>query len=108
MLNEIDEYNSQIDEDQVRRDYYDSVIQEKMKGARKKSPFTVSYMQQLKLCFIRSFYRIKGDNAYTITLVGAAVCQAFIAGSLYYNTPNDVSGAFSRGELSSLRCCSCH
>ncbi|KAK6881967.1 ABC multidrug transporter SNQ2 [Candida tropicalis] len=99
LLNEIDEYNSQIDEDQVRRDYYDSVIQEKMKGARKKSPFTVSYMQQLKLCFIRSFYRIKGDNAYTITLVGAAVCQAFIAGSLYYNTPNDVSGAFSRGGV---------
>ena len=99
LLNEIDEYNSQIDEDQVRRDYYDSVKQEKMKGARKSSRFTISYLEQLKLCFIRSFQRIMGDKAYTITLVGAAVSQAFVAGSLYYNTPENVAGAFSRGGV---------
>lgn len=29
----------------------------------------------------------------------ASVAQAFVAGSLYYNTPDDVSGAFSRGGV---------
>ncbi|RCK66698.1 Protein SNQ2 [Candida viswanathii] len=97
LVQEIDVYNNQIDEDEVRREYYASVAQEKMKGSRKSSPFTISYLEQLKLCLIRSYQRIKGDKAYTITLVSAAVGQAFVAGSLYYNTPDSVSGAFSRG-----------
>ena len=70
-----------------------------MKGSRTKSPFTISYLEQLKLCFIRSYQRILGDSAYTITLMFASVAQAFVAGSLYYNTPDDVSGAFSRGGV---------
>ena len=79
----------------------------KMKGSRTKSPFTISYLEQLKLCFIRSYQRILGDSAYTITLMFASVAQAFVAGSLYYNTPDDVSGAFSRGSFSLLFCL-CH
>ncbi|KAK6888392.1 ABC multidrug transporter SNQ2 [Candida tropicalis] len=99
LIQEIDIYNNQLNHDEIRNQYYESVKQEKMKGARNSSPFTVSYLQQLKLCLIRSYQRIKGDKAYTITLVTAAIAQAFVAGSLYYNTPEDVSGAFSRGGV---------
>ncbi|WLF81865.1 ATP-binding cassette transporter snq2 [Lodderomyces elongisporus] len=99
LLDEIDEFNNSIDVDEVRKEYYHSVQQEKMKGARQSSPFTISYLQQLKLCAKRSVQRIWGDKAYTVTLMGAGVSQAFVAGSLYYNTPDDVSGAFSRGGV---------
>ncbi|EDK47411.1 protein SNQ2 [Lodderomyces elongisporus NRRL YB-4239] len=99
LLDEIDEFNNSIDVDEVRAEYYKSVHQEKMKGARKTSPFTISYFEQLRLCGKRSIQKIWGDKAYTVTLMGAGVCQAFVAGSLYYNTPDDVSGAFSRGGV---------
>ncbi|CAI5760584.1 unnamed protein product [Candida verbasci] len=99
LIQEINEYNSQINQDETRKIYYESISQEKMKGARKNSPFTISYFQQLKLCALRSYQRIIGDSAYTITLMAAGISQAFVAGSLYYNTPNDVTGAFSRGGV---------
>lgn len=99
LMQEIKDYNDEIDEDETRSKYYQSIQQEKMKGSRTKSPFTISYLEQLKLCFIRSYQRILGDSAYTITLMFASVAQAFVAGSLYYNTPDDVSGAFSRGGV---------
>ena len=70
----------------------------KMKGSRTKSPFTISYLEQLKLCFIRSYQEF-WVIVLTITLMFASVAQAFVAGSLYYNTPDDVSGAFSRGGV---------
>ncbi|CAK9439979.1 uncharacterized protein LODBEIA_P40790 [Lodderomyces beijingensis] len=96
---EISDFNASTDVDEVRKAYYHSVQQEKMKGARKSSRFKISFLQQLKLCSRRSVQRILGDFAYTATLVGAGVCQAFIAGSLYYNTPEDITGAFSRGGV---------
>ncbi|KAI3403095.2 SNQ2 [Candida oxycetoniae] len=99
LLDEINDFNESINVDEVRKEYYESVQQEKMKGVRKTSPFTISYLYQLKLCAKRSAQRIWGDKAYTVTLLGAGVSQAFVAGSLYYNTPNDVSGAFSRGGV---------
>ncbi|KAI5963215.1 SNQ2 [Candida pseudojiufengensis] len=99
MIDEIDDYNQSINEDEKRSQYYESIEQEKMKYTRKNSPFTISYMQQLKLCTIRSAERIWNDKAYTVTLILAAVSQSLIAGSLYYNTPETVSGAFSRGGV---------
>ncbi|RLV96492.1 Protein SNQ2 [Spathaspora sp. JA1] len=99
LLQGIAEYNAEVNEDETRQYYYESLKQEKMKGSRLKSIYTVSFLQQLKLCTIRTFDRAWGDKAYTITLIVAAVSQAFIIGSLYYNTPDDVSGAFSRGGV---------
>ncbi|KAL6453447.1 SNQ2 ABC multidrug transporter SNQ2 [Candida maltosa Xu316] len=99
VLKEIDDYNNELDEDKVRKEYYESIQQEKMNGARKRSPFTITYTEQLRLCFIRAYYRILGDKAYTTTLMGAGVIQAFVAGSLYYNTPDNITGAFSRGGV---------
>lgn len=99
LLQEIQDYNNSIDADETRQMYYKSITQEKMKGARKKSPYTISYLHQLKLCSIRSAQQIWGDKAYTVTLIGAGVSQAFVSGSLYYNTPETVLGAFSRGGV---------
>ena len=107
-MQEIKDYNDEIDEDETRSKYYQSIQQEKMKGSRTKSPFTISYLEQLKLCFIRSYQRILGDSAYTITLMFASVAQAFVAGSLYYNTLMMFLGHFLEVGSFSLLFCSCH
>lgn len=96
---EIQEYNDSINEDETRKGYYHSLKQEKMKYLRTNSKFTINYLQQLKLCTTRGFQRLWGDKAYTITQLVAAISQGLIAGSLYYNTPDSVSGAFSRGGV---------
>ncbi|ODV65879.1 hypothetical protein HYPBUDRAFT_112819 [Hyphopichia burtonii NRRL Y-1933] len=96
---EIADYKSSVAKDHTKDLYHQSIKQEKMKGQRKNSKFTINYMEQLKLCTIRGFQNIKGDKAYTVTKVLAALCQGLIAGSLYYNTPETVTGAFSRGGV---------
>ncbi|GME76728.1 unnamed protein product [Ambrosiozyma monospora] len=70
---------------------------EKQKLSRKSSKYTVNYFEQLKLCTKRGVQNIINNRDYTITLVGAAIVQSLVVGSMYYNTPNSTIGAFSRG-----------
>lgn len=96
---EIQDYNANVDQENTRETYYTSIKQEKMKYLRMSSRYTINYFQQLKLCTIRRFQAIKGDKTYTVTQLIAALSQGLMAGSLYYNTPNSVSGSFSRGGV---------
>jgi ABC-type multidrug transport system, ATPase component len=96
---DIDEYSLSVNENSTRVKYYESLKQEKMKYTRINSKFTVNYMEQLKLCTIRRAQAIWGDKNYTMTQIIAGLAQGLIAGSLYYNTPDTVSGAFSRGGV---------
>lgn len=73
--------------------------QEKSKHARKKSYYTVSFWEQIRLCTKRGFQRIYGDKAYTVITICSAIIQSLVSGSLYYNTPSSTSGAFSRGGV---------
>ncbi|CAH2353785.1 protein Snq2p [[Candida] railenensis] len=99
LQDEIDVYSANVDEDETRESYYTSIRQEKMKYSRMTSRFTMNYFAQLKLCTIRRFQAIKGDKTYTVAQLIAALSQGLIAGSLYYNTPDSVSGSFSRGGV---------
>ncbi|ABN65742.1 ATP dependent transporter multidrug resistance (SNQ2), partial [Scheffersomyces stipitis CBS 6054] len=99
MIDEIEDYNNEVNSDETQTKYYESINQEKMKYARPQSKFTISFVEQLRLTTLRGFQRIWGDKAYTVTLIGAGVSQGLVAGSLYYNTPETVSGAFSRGGV---------
>lgn len=69
---------------------------EKQKWTLKRSPYTVNFMQQLKLCCKRRVQNLVNNKSYTLTLVAAAIIQSLIIGSLYYNTTKSTIGAFSR------------
>lgn len=99
LQSEIEQYNTHSDSDDTRSVYYKSLKQEKMSYQRMNSKYTVNYLQQLKLCTERRFQALWGDKAYTITQMVAALSQGLITGSLYYNTPETVSGSFSRGGV---------
>lgn len=98
LMGKIDEYKMSSDRDATERSYLIAKKQAAMKF-QSKSHYTIDLYQQVKLCTIRGFQRIWGDKAYTLTHIGAAISQGLIAGSLYYNTPGDVRGAFSRGGV---------
>ncbi|KAH3677574.1 hypothetical protein WICPIJ_008954, partial [Wickerhamomyces pijperi] len=96
LMDEIESYKESKNADNTRDIYDKSLMQANM---RSYSRYTVSYLYQLKLLTIRGFQRIIGDLAYTVIECIASLFQALILGSLYWNTPNSVSGAFSRGGL---------
>lgn len=88
-----------VSRDETHAHLSSSVKQEKQRFERSGSIFTINYFEQLKLNVRRSFQNIWGDKAYTIIQIVAAILQSLIVGSLYYNTPDNVTGSFSRGGV---------
>ncbi|KAH7185932.1 ABC-2 type transporter-domain-containing protein [Fusarium flagelliforme] len=69
------------------------------KRQRAKSPYTLSYMQQIQLCLWRGWLRLKGDPGITVgSLIGNFV-MALIIGSVFYNLDETSSSFFQRGAL---------
>ena len=98
-MKEIDEYVRLHDAQQTLQRYHEINKQAIMKHQRANSQYTVTYATQLKLGMKRGFQRVAGDKAYTIINVSGSILQSLIIGSLFYNTPNSTSGAFSRGGI---------
>ncbi|KAF9771008.1 ZEB2-regulated ABC transporter 1 [Fusarium sp. DS 682] len=69
------------------------------KGQRPKSPFTLSYMQQVQLCLWRGWKRLIGSPGVTIFALIANTCTAFIASSLFYNMQPTTDDFFKRGAV---------
>ncbi|KAL2816906.1 ABC-2 type transporter-domain-containing protein [Aspergillus granulosus] len=69
------------------------------KRQRVKSPYTVSIWQQINLCVVRGFQRLRGDFSLTATgLIGNFV-MALIIGSVFYDLPDDTRSFYHRGAL---------
>ncbi|KAK7207674.1 ABC-2 type transporter-domain-containing protein [Myxozyma melibiosi] len=64
---------------------------------RKKSPYTLSFIMQLRVLIKRGFERQKGDKAFMASSLFSALAQSLIVGSLFYNITDTYNGAFSRG-----------
>ncbi|SCU81027.1 LANO_0B01794g1_1 [Lachancea nothofagi CBS 11611] len=99
MKKDIQTYKQETEGEKTQELFDKSLAQEKSKFSRSKSAYTISFMEQVKLCTRRGFQRIYGDKAFTVTNVIASTIQGLVTGSLYYNTPSGVSGAFSRGGI---------
>ena len=71
-----------------------SISGDKAKSLTKASPFTVSFIQQVKACVIRQYQILWGDKATFLIKQGSTLIQALVAGSLFYDAPSDSSGLF--------------
>ncbi|KAK9386943.1 ABC-2 type transporter-domain-containing protein [Lipomyces mesembrius] len=100
MMAEIEEYQRSINTPETLKHLHESANQERSKLAkRKNSPYTLSFLEQLRVLVRRGFQRQKGDKPYLITSLFASVVQSLIIGSLFYNLPGDFQGSFSRGGV---------
>ncbi|CZT03553.1 probable ATP-binding cassette multidrug transport protein [Rhynchosporium agropyri] len=75
-------------------DFRIGVSHAKHKSLPKKSPLTVSFVTQVRAAVIRQYQILKGDKASFIIKQASTVIQALIAGSLFYNAPNNSAGIF--------------
>ncbi|KAL4990726.1 ABC-2 type transporter-domain-containing protein [Aspergillus falconensis] len=75
-------------------DFKQAVAEEKAKQLPKSSPFTVDFMNQVKICVMRQYQILWGDKATFIIKQVSTLIQALIAGSLFYDAPNNSGGLF--------------
>ncbi|KAK0281109.1 Multidrug resistance protein [Friedmanniomyces endolithicus] len=69
------------------------------KGQRMKSPYTLSYAGQVKLCLWRGFRRLAGDPSLTFTQLFGNFAMALVLGSVFYNMPQTTGSFFQRGAV---------
>ncbi|RAL04636.1 pleiotropic drug resistance family ABC transporter [Aspergillus ibericus CBS 121593] len=72
---------------------------EKAKRARIKSPYTLSYPMQIRLCLRRGFQRLKGDMSMTLASVIGNCVMALVVSSVFYNLGPTTDSFFQRGAL---------
>ncbi|KAK2775830.1 hypothetical protein FQN53_002962 [Emmonsiellopsis sp. PD_33] len=70
---------------------------EKSTSQREKSPYTLSYLDQTKLCMWREFQKLKKDPSVPIAMLVVNFFEAIILASVFYNLPRDTSSFFHRG-----------
>ncbi|KAL7622659.1 Multidrug resistance protein [Parahypoxylon ruwenzoriense] len=80
--------------------------QQQAKGQRAKSPYTLSYWQQINLCVWRGFQRLKGDPSLTLGALIGNFAMSLIIGSVFYNLQGYTSSFFQRGALLFFACLS--
>lgn len=78
-------------------EFCQSTQSDKAKGLSKKSPYTVSFYQQVRACVIRQYQILWGDKQTFFIKQGTVLAQALIAGSLFYNAADNSSGLFIKG-----------
>lgn len=69
------------------------------RGQRIKSPYTLSYGQQVLLCLQRGFERLRGDPSLTFVQLFGNSVMGLIIGSVFYNQQETTASFFSRGSL---------
>jgi hypothetical protein len=68
-------------------------------GQRMKSPYTLSYMQQTRLCLWRGWKRLLADPSLTYIQLGGNTIMALVLGSIFFNLRNDTNSFYGRGGL---------
>lgn len=100
VLQEIDNFDEKYPfHGKHAEEYAQSRRQEQSKHSRRKSPYTMSYAQQIQLCLWRGFILLKGDPTVTIVQLVMNFVQFLIISSIFYNLPQNTDSLFRRGVL---------
>ncbi|KAI1420802.1 ABC-2 type transporter-domain-containing protein [Xylaria sp. FL1777] len=99
LLEDVQEYEEHLQrteyEDMKR---FEGAVQASKSGnVSEKSPYTVSFPQQVLNCTKREFWLIFGDTTTLWTKLFIIISNGLIVGSIYYNEPLSTAGAFTRG-----------
>ena len=100
LLQEIEDYNTKYPyEGEQYQKFVESRKASQAKHQRIKSPYTLSYGQQIRLCLWRGFRRLSGDPSLTFTQLFGNVIMALILGSVFYNMQPTTNSFFQRGAV---------
>jgi hypothetical protein len=100
LMKEIEEYEQEfpLGGESVQK-FIDSRRAMQAKNQRVKSPYTMSVSQQISLCMVRGFQRLKGDASLTLSQLIGNTIMALIIGSVFYQLQDTTESFYSRGAL---------
>lgn len=78
-------------------EFQEAVAKAKAKSLPKKSPLTTPFFAQVMTCVARQYQIIWGDKATFLIKQISTIVQALVAGSLFYNAPDNTAGLFVKG-----------
>ncbi|KAJ9253878.1 hypothetical protein DTO195F2_6855 [Paecilomyces variotii] len=100
LLSEIEAYEAEYPlGGEKLKEFAISRAAEKAKGTPAKSPYTLSYLMQIRLCIWRGFRRLKGDTSMTMATVIGNLVMALIVSSVFFNLQDNTGSFFARGAL---------
>lgn len=100
LMKQIEEYEQKYPfEGEAYQSFVASRRAQQSKSQRLKSPYTLSYNEQVKLCLWRGFRRLMGDPSLTFTQLFGNFIMALIIGSVFYNMADDTNSFYQRGAL---------
>lgn len=100
LIKEVDEYNQQyaVGGEHLKK-FQESRRTQQSKHQRVSSPYTLSYIGQVKLCLMRGFWRLKGDPSLTLSQLFANFLMALVISSIFYNLAQTTDSFFSRSAV---------
>lgn len=100
LIQDIEKYDQRypFEGEQYNR-FVESRREQQAKRQRLKSPYTLSYTQQVRLCLWRGFRRLVGDPSLTFTQLFGNFAMALILGSVFFNMKKDTNSFFQRGAV---------
>ncbi|KAF4985237.1 hypothetical protein FGRMN_11255 [Fusarium graminum] len=99
LLDELAVYEKNHPSKERLEEYQQSRSKEQAKSLRTKSPYMISYSQQISLAFWRAWRRLLADPGFTIASLLFNFIMALILGSMFYNLNPDSTSFYYRGGI---------
>lgn len=100
LLQEIEKYNQDhpLSGDNLEK-FTEARTCEKSQKQRRKSPYTLSYWRQIRLCMWRDVQKIKNDPSVPLAMLTVNLFEAIIIASIFYNLKETTESFFMRGAV---------
>ncbi|KAK6360775.1 hypothetical protein TWF730_006897 [Orbilia blumenaviensis] len=100
LIQEIDDYHDEhrFNGEHLQR-FTGSRKAEKSNNQRENSPYTLSYISQVRLCNWREIQKLKNDPSIPIAMLVTNIFEALIIASLFVNLPQTTASLYPRGVV---------
>jgi hypothetical protein len=99
LLKELNTYEDRHPSAERLQEYNTSRRAEQAKSQRSRSPFVISYLQQVRLTVWRGYRRLLADPGFTVASLLFNFLIALLLGSMYYDLKPDTSSLYYRGGI---------
>ncbi|TDZ13625.1 ZEB2-regulated ABC transporter 1 [Colletotrichum orbiculare MAFF 240422] len=99
LSSEITGYEQAHPEKDRLEEFSQSVKAERSSMQRLKSPYTITYPQQVKLCIWRGWKRLVADPGFTLSSLIYNIIVGFVLGSMFFGLKVDSSTFYYRGGI---------
>ncbi|KAF3168493.1 hypothetical protein TWF225_011796 [Orbilia oligospora] len=100
LVQEIDDYHDEYPFDgEHLQEFSGSRKAEKSNNQRENSPYTLSYISQVKLCNWRELRKLKNDPSIPIAMLVTNIFEALIIASIFINLPQTTTSLYPRGVV---------